>query len=83
VNIRPIGEKSSPNLVTLPMRQQECHFHEQGCQMEYFQTKNSNLGKFWRALEWKMLEYLWPFGIFIAIRFILWSFGNFVIFGIL
>jgi hypothetical protein len=27
----------------------------QGCQMVCFQTKNSNLGKFWRALEWKML----------------------------
>jgi hypothetical protein len=22
----------------------------QGCQMEYFQTKNPNLGKFWRVL---------------------------------
>jgi hypothetical protein len=28
---------------------------EQGCQMVYFQTKNPNLGKFWRALIWKML----------------------------
>jgi hypothetical protein len=27
----------------------------QGCQMAYFRTKNSNLGKFWRVLEWKML----------------------------
>jgi hypothetical protein len=41
----------------------------QGCQMVYFQTENPNLGKFWRALEWKMLAYfltiwniLWPFG---------------------
>jgi hypothetical protein len=24
---------------------------EQGCQMVCFQTKNPNLGKFWRALE--------------------------------
>jgi hypothetical protein len=38
--------------------------------MVYFQTKNPNMGKFWRALEWKMLVYfmtiwnnLWPFGI--------------------
>jgi hypothetical protein len=30
---------------------------EQGCQMVYFQTKNINLGQFWRALEWKMLAY--------------------------
>jgi hypothetical protein len=35
------------------------------------QTKNPNLGKFWRALDWKMFIYfmaiwdiLWPFGIF-------------------
>jgi hypothetical protein len=42
----------------------------QGCQMVYFQTKNPNLGKFWMALEWKMLVYfmticniLRPFGI--------------------
>jgi hypothetical protein len=29
----------------------------QGCQMVCFQTKNPNLGKFWRALDWKMLIY--------------------------
>jgi hypothetical protein len=28
-----------------------------GCQMVYFYTKNPNLGKFWRTLEWKMLVY--------------------------
>jgi hypothetical protein len=28
---------------------------DQGCQMVYFQTKNPNLGKFFRALDWKML----------------------------
>jgi hypothetical protein len=27
----------------------------QGCQVVYFQTKNPNLSKFWRALDWKML----------------------------
>jgi hypothetical protein len=39
--------------------------------MVYFQTKSPNLGKFWRALEWKMLVYFIPicnisrpFGIF-------------------
>jgi hypothetical protein len=26
--------------------------------MACFQTKNPSLGKFWRALEWKMLLYL-------------------------
>jgi hypothetical protein len=30
---------------------------EQGCQMVSFQTKAHNLGKFWRALDWKMLIY--------------------------
>jgi hypothetical protein len=46
----------------------------QGCQMVYFQTKNPNLSKFGRALEWKILVYfmviwsiLWPFDIFMAI----------------
>jgi hypothetical protein len=46
-------------------------FHYQGCQMVSFQTKNPNLGKFWRAWNWKMLLYImaiWnilrPFGIF-------------------
>jgi hypothetical protein len=41
--------------------------------MVSFQTKNPNLGKFWRALDWKMLIYLrtiWNFlrifGIFYA-----------------
>jgi hypothetical protein len=29
----------------------------QGCQMVSFQTKNPNLGKLWRALDWKMLIY--------------------------
>jgi hypothetical protein len=39
--------------------------------MVCFQTKNPNLGKFWRVLEWKMLVYfmdtwsiLWSFVIF-------------------
>jgi hypothetical protein len=30
---------------------------ERGCQMVYFQTKNPNLGKFWRAFAMKMLVY--------------------------
>jgi hypothetical protein len=43
----------------------------QGCQMVSFQTNNPNLGKFWRALDGKILIYfmaIWsilqPFGIF-------------------
>jgi hypothetical protein len=38
--------------------------------MVHFQTKNLNLGKFWRAFEWKRLVYS------MAIRNILLSFGN-------
>jgi hypothetical protein len=33
-----------------------------GCQMVYFETKNTNLGVFWRSLERKILVYLLPFG---------------------
>jgi hypothetical protein len=49
--------------------------------MVYFQTKNFNLGKFVRALEWKILVYfmpiwniLWTFGVFYGHWVILWSF---------
>jgi hypothetical protein len=64
----------------------------QGCQMVYFQTKNHNLGHFWRASDWKMLIYImmtiWSilrtFGIFydhlvhfVFIWYILCSFGTF------
>jgi hypothetical protein len=56
----------------------------QGCQMVYFQTKNLNLGKFWRALERKMLlNYMtiWIFFghlvYFMAIWYSLYSFGIF------
>jgi hypothetical protein len=45
-----------------------------------FQTKNPNLGKFWRALEWKMLEYFMPIWInFTVIWYILLPFGNVVV----
>jgi hypothetical protein len=48
-------------------------FQDQGCQTIYFQSKNTNLGKFWSALEGKMLEY------FTAILHILRPFVNVVI----
>jgi hypothetical protein len=56
----------------------------QGCQMVSFQTKNPNLGKFWRALDGKMLIYfmaLWNIlyrdsGYFVAIWYILYTFGT-------
>jgi hypothetical protein len=50
----------------------------QDCQMVYFQSKNSNLGKYGRALEWKRLvysTYIWNTYI-TAIWYILWPFGN-------
>jgi hypothetical protein len=49
-----------------------------------FQTKYPNLGKLWRALQWKMWAFLWPFSTFyghlvhfMAIWYILWPFGTF------
>jgi hypothetical protein len=39
---------------------------EQGCRMAYFQTKITNLGKFWRVLQWKMLVSYSHFGIFVC-----------------
>jgi hypothetical protein len=52
-----------------------------------FQTKNPNLGKFWRDLQWKMLVGILvgrPFGLvyghciyFMAIWYSLWLFGIF------
>jgi hypothetical protein len=55
--------------------QEWAHFQplDQGCQMVCFQTKNPNLGKFWRVLDWKMCIY------FMAIWNILWRFGTFCI----
>jgi hypothetical protein len=47
--------------------------------MVYFQTKNPNLGKFWRVLLWKILLYfitIWP-AYFTAIGTILWPFDIF------
>jgi hypothetical protein len=44
---------------------------KEGCQMVSFQTKNPNSGKFWRALDWKILRY------FMTICNILRTFGIF------
>jgi hypothetical protein len=45
--------------------------------MVCFQTKNPNLGKFWRVLHWKMLVYIFygHFVHFTVFWYILWSFG--------
>jgi hypothetical protein len=49
----------------------------QVCQMVYFQTKNPNLGKFWRVLQWKLLAHFCRLVYFTAIWYILWSFDMF------
>jgi hypothetical protein len=46
---------SQSRLVTLIAVERRKTERNQGCQMVYFQTKNRNLGKLWRALQWKML----------------------------
>jgi hypothetical protein len=45
--------------------------------MVYFQTKYPNLGKFWKALECKMLIYV-IYGSLDYITYILWPFGELV-----
>jgi hypothetical protein len=46
-----------------------------GCQMIAFLTKNTNLGIFWKTMEWKMLLYI--LAIYIILRpvgiHILWA----------
>jgi hypothetical protein len=39
-------------------RQNEAYFRV----ARFFQTKNPDLGKFWRGLKWKMLEYFMAIG---------------------
>jgi hypothetical protein len=59
--------------------------------MAYFQTKNTDLGKFWRVLQWKVLHITCPLGpfygylvYFVATWYILWLFGiSFSRFGML
>jgi hypothetical protein len=54
---------------------------KQRCQMVCFQTKNHNLGKLYRALDWKMFMYLMAIWntYFMEIWDILWPFGTFFI----
>jgi hypothetical protein len=42
---------------------------KQGCQMVYFQNKNTDLGKLWSDFDWKLLIY------FNVICNIVWTFG--------
>jgi hypothetical protein len=48
--------------------------------MVYFQTKNSNLGKFWRALKWKYWYIYGHMEYILTIWYIIWPFGNLVVF---
>jgi hypothetical protein len=54
--------------------------HDQGCQMVYFLTKRPNLGKFWRALEWKRFVYIFydHLECITAVWYILWPYGTLV-----
>jgi hypothetical protein len=45
--------------------------------MVYFQTKNRNLGKFWRVLQWKILVYFMD--IWSILRTFYWHLVNFLI----
>jgi hypothetical protein len=65
---------------------------EQGCQMVYLRTKNTNLGTFWRALEWETLLHfmtiwniLWPlgtiYGSLLSFLVIWYNFSHFGMFG--
>jgi hypothetical protein len=54
---------------------------QRGCQMVDFQTKNPNLGNFWRALQRKMCAYFWDIWYILQPSVLLhghlWSFGIF------
>jgi hypothetical protein len=67
----PIALQPEKQKAFFTMLRHTCAHMYQGCQMAYFQTKNRNLGKFRRALQWNMLEHImdiWfilrPFDIF-------------------
>jgi hypothetical protein len=83
------AEKKTPHFQNKSFRNKLKRFGSQRCQMVYFQTKNTNLGKFWKVLQWKMfgifraiMSTLQPNGLFygdlvhfVVIWYILWSFG--------
>jgi hypothetical protein len=51
--------------------------------MVSFQTKDPTLGKFWRALDWKMFDTLWPFGVLYGHRIFYADLVHFSGFGII
>jgi hypothetical protein len=77
-NPEQIRKRAEKDFV-LPMK-------KEGCQMVCFQTKNPNLGKFWRVLQWKMLVHVFYGHLvnFTVFCYILWTFaivrGNLVFF---
>jgi hypothetical protein len=64
----------------MPKKEFVIHSHRsdlriQSCQMAYFQTKNTHLGKFWKVLHFVAIwSILWPLGI---------SYGYLVFFPVL
>jgi hypothetical protein len=80
-----LGNFSQTHLVTLLSPQPQIvprlfSAQDQGCQMVFFQTKNLDLGKCWRAFEFKKLVYymaIWnilqPFGILYGHLVISWQ----------
>jgi hypothetical protein len=71
---------SKPSFSTIDLiccRSNNCGRPNQCCQMIYYHAKNTNLGLYWRALEWKVLVYLWPFEYLTAMCYMLWLFGTF------
>jgi hypothetical protein len=86
---RGLGRKFVPNSFTYSIYFSRRHEKPGLPDGVCFQTKNANLGKLWRALEWiklvlfyGCLEYitdiwyiLWPFGNLVAVCYILHRFG--------
>jgi hypothetical protein len=67
-----------------------------GCQMVYFHTKNSNLGKFWRVFQWKLLvpifydelvyltaiSYIFVYCGYLVCFMVIWYIFSILVFGI-
>jgi hypothetical protein len=76
---RKLGLKLSRFFKTTTLYLGGIRSHNQGCQMADFPTKNPNLGKFWRDLQWKMLVYfmaMWsilrPFCLLCSCCMVIW-----------
>jgi hypothetical protein len=86
-----LGSRMAPKLERFQRRcvQQKIVFRrinddddDQGCQIVYFQTKTPTLGKFWRALYWKMLMYFMAvWNIWLTFRIFYDNLEHFVFLG--